>query len=161
MSGNRSSSSAITPSPLTAIAMMLSAAAFIAATTLMAKALGRGMGSEPLPPLMVSAGRFAFAWLTLVPIVLWARPSFAGAAWSLHGARSLCGWAGVSCLFAAAAVLPLADATAISFLSPIVAMILAIPILGERIGSWRWGASALALAGAVLVWRERVKPSTG
>lgn len=133
--------------------MMLSAASLIAATTLMAKALGRGVGGEPLHPLMISAGRFVFAWVTLVPIVLWARPSFTGTAWSLHGARSICGWAGVSCLFAAAAVLPLADATAISFLNPMVAMILAIPMLGERIGPWRWGASAIALVGAIVLIR--------
>jgi len=132
---------------------MLAAAALVAVTTLLAKALGRGIGGEPLPPFMVSAGRFAFAWLTLLPFVAWLRPSFKGAAWRLHAARSLCGWAGVSGMFAAAAVLPLADATAISFLNPMIAMVLAIPLLGERIGPWRWAAAAVALAGALVLIR--------
>jgi len=132
---------------------MLCAAALVAATTLMAKALGRGFGGEPLPPLMISAGRFLFAWMTLLPFVAVLRPSFKGARWPLHGARTFCGWAGVSCLFTAAAVMPLSDATAIGFLNPLFAMVLAIPMLGERIGAWRWGAAALALIGAVLVIR--------
>lgn len=135
---------------------MLAAAALVAVTTLLAKALGRGIGGEPLPPFMVSAGRFAFAWLTLLPFVAWLRPSFKGAAWRLHAARSLCGWAGVSGMFAAAAVLPLADATAISFLNPMIAMVLAIPLLGERVGRWRWGAAGAALVGALVLIRPGV-----
>ncbi|GHD56792.1 transporter RarD family, DMT superfamily protein [Thalassobaculum fulvum] len=140
-------------SPTAAALLMLTAAALVAVTTLLAKALGRGVGGEPLPPFMVSGGRFAFAWLTLLPFVAWMRPSFEGAAWKLHAARSFCGWAGVSGMFAAAAVLPLADATAISFLNPMIAMVLAIPLLGERIGPWRWGAAATALLGAVVLIR--------
>ncbi|MDA7946357.1 MAG: DMT family transporter [Hyphomicrobiaceae bacterium] len=152
-SHNNSLSAVAVPDPSRAIVMMLSATAFIAATTLMAKALGRGFDGQPLPPFMVSAGRFVFAWLILCPLVLWRRPSFAGTAWPLHGARSLCGWAGVSCLFAAAAVLPLSDATAISFLNPMIAMLLAIPLLGEHIGPWRWGSAAVAMIGASVLIR--------
>lgn len=141
------------PSPTAAALLMLTAAALVAATTLLAKALGRGVGGEPLPAFMVSAGRFVFAWATLLPIVAWMRPGFTGAAWGLHTARSFCGWGGVSAMFAAAAVLPLADATAISFLNPMIAMVLAIPLLGERVGRWRWGAAATALAGALVLIR--------
>lgn len=140
-------------SPLVAVGLMLAACACIAATTLMAKALGRGIGGEPLHPLQVSAGRFAFALLTLAPILAWARPSLAGAAWPVHIGRTLCGWAAVSTMFAAAAAMRLADATAISFLSPMVAMVLAIPLLGERVGPWRWGAAAVALLGALVLIR--------
>lgn len=139
--------------PTTAALLMLVAAALVAATTLLAKALGRGFGGDPLPPFMISAGRFAFAWMTLLPFVAWLRPGFAGAAWGLHAARSFCGWGGVSAMFAAAAVLPLAEATAISFLNPMIAMVLAIPLLGERVGRWRWGAAAAALAGALVLIR--------
>ncbi len=140
-------------SPTSAALLMLAAAALVAVTTLLAKALGRGVGGEPLPPFIVSAGRFAFAWLTLLPFVAWMRPSFRGAAWRLHAARSFCGWAGVSGMFAAAAVLPLADATAISFLNPMIAMVLAIPLLGEQVGRWRWGAAGAALVGALVLIR--------
>ena len=132
---------------------MVLSCALIAAGTLLAKALGRGVDGTALHPLQVSAGRFCFAFLTLVPFVAWLRPRFRGAAWSVHIGRSLCGWAGISCLFAAAAVMPLADATAISFLSPLVTMLLAMPLLGERVGPWRWAAAGIGLCGALILIR--------
>jgi drug/metabolite transporter (DMT)-like permease len=133
--------------------LMICAAALIAATSLMAKALGRGLGGPELHPLQVSAGRFCFAFATLIPIVLWVRPSFANTVWPLHIGRSVSGWIGVSFLFAAAAQMPLAEANAISFLSPIVTMALSIPFLGERVGPRRWGAAAIALLGAMVLTR--------
>lgn len=139
--------------PLAAVGLMLGACACIAATSLMAKALGRGLGGEVLHPLQISAGRFAFALLALAPVLAWKRPDFAGAAWPVHVGRTICGWAAVSTMFAAAAAMRLADATAISFLSPMVAMVLAIPLLGERVGRWRWGAAAAAFAGALVLIR--------
>lgn len=144
---------AATPSAVRAAALMLLACAFIAGTTLLAKALGLGRQGPPLHPLQVSAGRFVFGFLVLLPFVAWLRPDFRGAAWRVHLGRSLSGWAGVSCLFAAAALMPLASATAISFLSPMVTMLLAIPLLAERVGRWRWGAAATAFAGAVVLIR--------
>ncbi|MEC9347909.1 MAG: DMT family transporter [Pseudomonadota bacterium] len=133
--------------------LMLAASALIAVTSLIAKMLGQDGFGPPLHPLQVSAGRFVFAWCTLVPVMLAMRPGFAGASWSLHVGRTLCGWGGVSCMFAAAARMPLADATAISFLAPMVSMVLAVVILAERVGPWRWGAAAIALAGALLLIR--------
>lgn len=139
--------------PLRAALLMIGASALIAVTTLLAKALGRGVGGEPLHPLQVSAGRFVFAFLALAAAAAWFRPSLAGAPWRLHTARSLAGWMGVSCMFAAAARMPLADATAISFLSPIAAMILAVVFLAEKVGPWRWLAAGISLAGAMILIR--------
>ncbi|MCG8595787.1 MAG: DMT family transporter [Kiloniellales bacterium] len=143
--------------PVSGALLMVVCCALIAATTLMAKALGRELGGAALHPLQVSAGRFCFAFLALLPVVAWQRPSFRGAAWPVHLGRSLCGWAGITCLFAAAARMPLADATAISFLSPLITMLLAIPLLGERVGPWRWGAAGLAFCGALIL----IRPGTG
>lgn len=123
---------------------------FIAATTAIAKKLGLAEG-EALHPLQVSFGRFLFGFLTLLPIALVKRPSFQGALWSRHVARALFGWAGVSAMFAAAALMPLTDATAISFLSPFFTMVLAILFLGERAGIWRWGAAAVAFFGVIVL----------
>lgn len=138
---------------MVALGAMVAASALIAATTLIAKALGLGAGGEALHPLQISAGRFAFALITLSFFALWLRPDFAGARWSLHVGRSVCGWAGVTLMFAAAARIPLADATAISFLSPLVTMGLAIAFLGERIGRWRWTAAAISVCGAIVLLR--------
>ena len=56
-------------------------------------------------------------------------------------------------MFAAVAYIPLADATAISFLNPVFAMLLAIPLLGERVGRYRWAAAIMALIGAAILLR--------
>jgi drug/metabolite transporter (DMT)-like permease len=71
----------------------------------------------------------------------------------LHLGRTLCGATGVTLMFAAVAFIPLADATAISFLNPVFGMILAIPFLGERGGRWRWAAAAIAFGGALVLLR--------
>ena len=140
--------------PLLAAACMVVFSALIAASTLMAKILGSGtIDASALHPFQISAGRFFFAWLVLLPVVLWKRERFSEAAWKIHIGRSFSGWAGISCLFTAAALIPLADATAISFLNPIITMLLAIPFLGERIGPWRWIAATIALTGGLILIR--------
>jgi drug/metabolite transporter (DMT)-like permease len=131
--------------------MMVGASAIIAVTSLLAKALGRGVSGNELHPFQVTAGRFGFALVLLLAVSVWLRPRFAGAAWPVHVGRSACGFAGATCLFAAAASMPLAEATAISFLSPLATMVLAIPLLGERVGRVRWSAAAVALVGALVL----------
>lgn len=123
---------------------------FIAATSAIAKNLGHEGGAD-LHPFQVSFGRFLFGFLTLIPFALVRKPTFEGTRWSRHMGRVLFGWAGVSGMFAAVALMPLADATAISFLSPFFAMVLAILFLGERAGPWRWGAAVVAFSGVVVL----------
>lgn len=139
--------------PRLAMMLMLSATAFIAATTLMAKALGTETLGDPLHPLQISHGRFIFAFMFYASAAGIMRLQVARPAWGLHLGRTLFGWGGVSCMFAAAAFIPLSDATAISFLNPVFAMMLAIPLLGERVGPWRWAAAAIALIGALVLLR--------
>ena len=134
--------------------MMTICCAFIALSTFFAKVLGRGVGeSAGMAVFQISWGRYLFALLALLPFALWHRTSLAGAPLGLYGARAACGYGGVTCMFAAAAVIPLADATAISFLNPVFAMFLAILFLGEKVGPVRWGAAAIALTGGVLLIR--------
>ncbi len=132
---------------------MLASSALIALTTLIAKVLGLGGGASALHPLQISAGRFFFAFLVLALLASVLRPSLTGARWSLHVARSACGWIGITCLFAAASKIPLASATAIGFLSPVVTVALAIVFLSERVGVWRWSAVAIAVVGAFVLIR--------
>lgn len=128
--------------------------AFIALSTFFAKVLGRGVGdAEAMSAFQISWGRYLFALLALAPFAIWRRTSFRRAPLPLYAARATCGYAGVTCMFAAAAVMPLADATAISFLNPVFAMFLAILFLGEKIGPIRWIAAAIALSGGALLIR--------
>jgi len=139
--------------PALAATLICVACAFIAATTLFAKALGTDQFGPALHPFQISFGRFLFAFLSLGLAALILRPEFQRPHLPLHLARTLSGWAGVTLMFAAVAYIPLADATAISFLNPVFGMILAIPLLGERVGKWRWLAAGIAFAGAMILLR--------
>lgn len=55
--------------------------------------------------------------------------------------------------FYAFSVLPLAQTYAILFASPLLITILAIPILGEKVGPRRWGAVIVGLLGVLVVLR--------
>lgn len=143
--------------PRLAIGLMGLASALFAGTSLIAKVLGQPLGqAASLPPFMVSFGRFSFAFCALLVLVALRpamRPRFSGARWDLHLARSLCGWGGVTCMFTAVARMPVAEASAISFLSPVVTVALAIALLGESATLRKLIAAALALVGAMLVMR--------
>ena len=52
--------------------------------------------------------------------------------------RSLCLVVATSCFFGALRFLPLAEGSAIAFLAPMFAIILALPVLGERPTRARW-----------------------
>ena len=139
--------------PPLAIALMLSATAFIAGTTLLAKAIGAGHLGPPLHPLQISHGRFVFAFALFAMIAAVLRPRIQRPDLRLHLGRTFFGWGGVTLMFAAVAFIPLGDATAISFLNPVFAMLLAIPLLGERVGRIRWSAACIALIGALILLR--------
>lgn len=139
--------------PPLAVAFMLTATLFVAATTLLAKALGTDTLGPPLNPLQISHGRFLFAWIAIAGAVAVIRPRFSRPHWPLHIGRTVFGWGGVSLMFAALAFIPISDATAISFLNPVFGMVLAIPLLGERVGPWRWLAAAIALIGTLILLR--------
>jgi len=63
----------------------------------------------------------------------------------------------ISLLFVALKYMSLADATAISFTSPLFITLLAIPILGERVDRARWLAVFMGLIGVLVV----VRPGSG
>lgn len=59
---------------------------------------------------------------------------------------------GVSAFYAFS-TLPLAQTYAILFAAPLLITVLSIPVLGERVGPWRWGAVIVGLAGVMIVLR--------
>ncbi|MDA9009280.1 DMT family transporter [Alphaproteobacteria bacterium] len=127
----------------------------MASTTLIAKTLGNSgvLGPEAagLSPFMVTAARFFFA--AGVWIIAWkiSGRRLQNPDYSLHLKRTVLGWATVTLIFAASAKMILADATAISFLNPLVAMVLAVFMLGEKVGPVRWFAAAVMILGAVIL----------
>ncbi len=55
--------------------------------------------------------------------------------------------------FSALAVLPLAEATAIFFIAPLLITLLSVPVLGEKVGPMRLGAVLAGFAGVVIMTR--------
>ncbi|WP_170582894.1 DMT family transporter [Ruegeria arenilitoris] len=139
--------------PALAAVLIFCASAFIAGTTLLAKALGTETLGPPLHPMQISHGRFLFAFVVIVAAVGVLRPQLRRPHWGLHVGRTSFGWSGITLMFASVAYIPIADATAISFLNPVFAMVLAIPLLKETVGPWRWLAAAVALTGAIILLR--------
>jgi drug/metabolite transporter (DMT)-like permease len=60
-------------------------------------------------------------------------------------------------LFAALKYLPQAEATAISFVAPLLILVLAGPLLGEHVGWARWAAALAGFAGMLII----VRPGSG
>ena len=65
-----------------------------------------------------------------------------------HALRSLAGTVSMFSLFTALTMIPLADVTAISFMTPMFITVLAMLFLGEKIHVFRW--TALGFGSAVL-----------
>ena len=139
--------------PALAAILIFAASALIAGTTLLAKALGTDTLGPALHPMQISHGRFMFAFLVIISAVAILRPPLRRPHWGLHIGRTTFGWTGITLMFASVAYIPIADATAISFLNPVFAMVLAIPLLKEGVGPWRWLAAAVALTGALILLR--------
>src|ERR1051326_8601934 len=60
------------------------------------------------------------------------------------------------CFFLGVMAMPLADATAIVFTSPLIVGLLSPFVLGERVTKAVWAASALAFAGVLVILRPNV-----
>lgn len=69
----------------------------------------------------------------------------------MHLIRGINGSVAMFFNFAAVLLLPLVTLTAFSFLSPVLMVVLSIPLLGEKIGPWRWLAVILGFAGVLLM----------
>lgn len=59
--------------------------------------------------------------------------------------------------FAGVQFLPLTEANAINFLTPVLVVILAQPVLGERVGPKRWIGVAIGFIGAMII----IRPGSG
>lgn len=68
-----------------------------------------------------------------------------------HVMRAMTGTAAMACSFYALTVLPLAEQTALTFTTPIFVTLLAIPLLGEKVGIHRFSAVALGFVGILVI----------
>ncbi len=137
-----------------AILLVLAASATFGLAAAFAKALG---GAVPLPEVILF--RNVFALLALLPLAL------RQGGWALlrtknpwgHVGRTLAGLLGMAATFYGYVHLPLAMVTALGFTMPFFLALLAVPLLGERVG-WRRGIAVMIGFCGVLVM---VRPGGG
>ena len=71
----------------------------------------------------------------------------------LHLLRGLLVVGANSFFFLGLAVMPLSDATALFFIAPVVITMFSAIFLGEKVGKFRWSATAIGMIGAVIMLR--------
>jgi drug/metabolite transporter (DMT)-like permease len=113
-------------------------------------------GAWPAPA--VSALRYCFgaAGLALYVALRFGRSGFVMPRPWLQAGRGAAVALATLCFFMGVMAMPLADATAIQFTSPILTALLAPLVLGERTGGATWAATLLAFAGVLVVLRPNL-----
>jgi drug/metabolite transporter (DMT)-like permease len=142
--------------PLRGILLVLAAMVFFTSADAVSKWLTR-----TLPPVEIAWIRYVvFLSLALLPLAWRGRRGRALLRARAPGLQVLRGLAMLgSALFflSAIAVMPLAEATAINFISPAFITALSIPLLGEVVGRRRWAAVGVGLLGMLII----VRPGAG
>ncbi|TCS64774.1 DMT family transporter [Varunaivibrio sulfuroxidans] len=113
--------------------------------------------SQELHPFQIAFFRNAMQLLIMLPWVL-SRGVGVLRTKRLRGhfLRSLSGLAAMLSWFSALALMPVAEATAITFTAPLFATMGAALFLGESVGRRRWGATAVGFVGAMIILRPGV-----
>ena len=110
--------------------------------------------TETFDPLQVVFFRCAFGLVAMLP---WLIGHGIGALRTqrlgLHAIRAASGIVSMALWMTALAMIPLAQATALSFTAPIFASVLAVFFLGEVMRLRRWSATVLGLLGTLIIIR--------
>lgn len=142
------------PTPPLARAALLCviACAFFASANALGKAAQSIVPGPDLHPLQVTAARFLFALIALLPFIAQrGLGTYRTAIPFRHLQRTLLGVAGVTCIFTAVHAMPLADATAIVWAAPLFTLVFAAWFLREHVGIVRWLAAGIGFAGVAVL----------
>ena len=101
--------------------------------------------------LQVTFCRYLSGTLFLLPVLYFAKVVPRTRHPEKYALRAGFGASSVVLMFLAFQVIPLANATAIGFSSPLFTMILAVLFLGERAGRRRWLAAMVGFAGVIAI----------
>jgi drug/metabolite transporter (DMT)-like permease len=113
------------------------------------------LATSSASPTMITAMRFVFQGLCMLPLVLW-NGSWRVFSWQMsfyHAIRAALITLAMICFVATLAVMPVADAVAIFFIEPIILTVLSSIFLKETIGWRRYTACAVGFIGAMIVIR--------
>lgn len=121
-------------------------------------AIGKHLAAEGFHALQIAWGRWVSHTVIITPIVLllFGARCFRFEQPGLHLLRGGALIVATVFFFTALKYVPLANATAMLFVAPLLATALAAIMLGERVGPRRWGAVFAGLIGVLMI----VKPAT-
>jgi len=118
--------------------------------------------ADAMPPGQIVFFRSLFA---MPVILLWLAPRgeirerlHTNMPWG-HFGRAIVGVLAMGLTFAGLAYLPLPEVTAIGYAAPLLTVIFAAVLLGERVGAYRLGAVILGLSGVLIVLSPRLSLS--
>lgn len=136
--------------PFTAIAFTLAAMLLFSVMDGIAKHM-----TASVPPLQVVWGRYFFNTLFLLPwlLLVWRDRPLATGQPKLQLTRGLFMLGSSTFFVTGLAHLPLAQATAIGFVAPLMVTALSIPLLGEKVGLRRWLAVMAGFIGMLIIIR--------
>jgi drug/metabolite transporter (DMT)-like permease len=137
------------PAPVRAALWMAAASTAFAAMIILIRHL-----TASFDPLQVVFFRNVFGLIAMLP---WLVGHGIGALRTqrlgLHALRATIGIVSMICWFTALSLMPLAQATALSFTAPIFTSVLAVIFLGEVMRLRRWSATAVGLLGTLIIVR--------
>lgn len=110
------------------------------------------------PAPAIAALRYLLGTIGL-GVILWVREgpaAFRMGHYALHGGRALAVSFSAICFFIGITLIPLADATAMTFVMPMLTSWLAAIFLKERVSRPVWIASLLAFAGVMMILRPNL-----
>lgn len=137
------------PEPLQGALLMTVAAAAFAGMNAIIRALNFELHPFQTAFLRVVAGlAFMLPWLARAGVA-----ALATASHKLYLSRALVGYSSMLCWFSALALMPVAEATALSFTAPLFATAAAALLLGEIVRLRRWTATVVGFLGAMVVIR--------
>jgi drug/metabolite transporter (DMT)-like permease len=113
----------------------------------------RHLGQD-LPTFVMVFFRCLFGLIALLPWLL--KPGLASLRASrpaLHGVRVVMAFVAMAAWFYGLKMMPLAEATALSFTTPLFATVAAVVFLGEVMRARRWTATLVGFAGAMIILR--------
>lgn len=137
------------PRPFLALGLRLAAAATLATMAMLVKLAGeRGVALAEM-----IFWRQAITLVCIFGVVCAMRrlPDLRTRRLGAHGRRAIYGITGMFFVYGAVILLPLAEATAISFTAPFFAVMLSVILFREKIGLIRWGAVALGFGGVLVL----------
>jgi len=110
--------------------------------------------SAELHPFEIVFFRNLFGLMFMVPWFLTrGRASLRTSRPLVHGFRAVSGVGAMLCWFTAVTLMPLAEATALSFVAPLFATAGAAVFLGEQVGVRRWAALIVGFVGTLVILR--------